>query len=194
MAVVDAREMVEEGMLQERGVVEVVHEEVEGSESNQGSQGEDDAGGSDEVDQLGDDAGIFASSSGFRCAAAVAAVSIPIQPPNNRHSVDERVDLEMHTQSQQHTRQNHSPAENRPKQGNHQHTEQPLRGTAGTNVGDHGVQKPETSVLQGARSVHSVRRDEGSSDEPSGDNVGEGEEGLSKGEEERWAGPGGREE
>lgn len=37
MAVVDAREMVEEGMLQEGGIVEVVHDEIEGSEGDEGS-------------------------------------------------------------------------------------------------------------------------------------------------------------
>lgn len=137
MAVVDASKMMEEDVLQEGGIVEVIHEEVQEGEGNEGGEGEDDAGGSDEVDHLGDDTGI--ASIVLRCAAA-AAITFPIQPPKNRHPVDKRINLEMHTQTQQHTCKNDPPAENSPQQGDHQHAEQSFRGPSSANVRDHGVE------------------------------------------------------
>lgn len=92
MVVVDASEVVEEGVLEERHAVLQVHDEIESGESEERRGSQLHSGRSDEANGP-----CFPARLGRRRDTSIP-LGIPL--PENGNTVDERVDLEMNGQTQ----------------------------------------------------------------------------------------------
>lgn len=185
MAVVDAGEVVEVGVLGEGEAVEDVHGDIEGAEGGQGDEGEVDAGWSKEVEDLREEILLFPFPSLPRSCTRTRRVRGPIHPPENSNPINKRINLKMHAQPQNDTRNRNPLTQHRPHQTHNQHPQQPLRAPPGTDIRNHRVQQPDSCILERTGLAHPIRAHQDSSDEPPGHDIRQREQRLSKGEEAR---------
>lgn len=118
-----------------------------------------------------------------------------VHPPDDRRRIDERVDLEMHSQAQQHAGQDHFPPRDGPQQRHHHDAQQALRAAPRADGGHHRVQQPDTRKPQSPLEAHLLlgggARAQHEHHQRAGHDIAHGEQDLAEGKPPPRAGPGG---
>ena len=168
MAVVDAGEMMEICMRQERRRVDGVHDEVESHEGGKGGESEYYTGAVHQGNELL----LRQAHSLLQCPRRGS-----LQIAKHRDAVDERVDLEMHRQPQQHAREHDPLLDHGPHQRDDHHAQEPLGTPPRADRRNHGIQQPDTCKLQRALTLHPAPWTglQHQHHQPSGNNVRDGE-------------------
>ena len=165
VAVVDAREVVEVGLVEEGVAVKGVHEGVEEGEGEEGGEGECEAGGVEKGEE--------AVGESRRGMGGLRARGWGFEVEDDGGRVDEGVDLEVDGETEEDACESGAAMHDCPEQGHHHDTQEAFGAASGADGCDHGVEQPDAGELQGARSRYtaSLWGAEHEEDEPSGYDV-----------------------
>lgn len=180
VAMVDPGEMVEKSVRKKWGRVEAVHEQIERCECSQRSEHESNTTRRDEVQDLLHKRGRGRTRELRRFRCRRLGFRQWLQIPEDRSPVDEWVDFKMHRQPQQHPRQPDPPMNHGPEQRDDHNAQQTLGAPARADRGHHRVEQPDGGKLERPFRRHAATggRLEDQDNEPSGDDVREGEQDL----------------
>lgn len=136
VAVVDPREVVDEGVLEEIVAVDEVHRGVEGHECRERVEDEGQAFVGEEVDDPVDQGCVRRP---WPCRG---------EGPQHARAVDEGVDLEVHGCAEEDAGCGDLVRLKCPEEGHGQHAEEAFAAATGADGGDHGVEEPDAGVLE----------------------------------------------
>ena len=140
MAVVEARDVVEEGVLEERMAVDGVHDEVEGGEGGEGGEEEGDAGFVEEGGQVLEDCSAF--------GGWWAGWGAGLQCPQDADAVDEWVDLEVDAQAEEDAGEADVSHFDGPEQCHDHGAKETLAAASCADSRNHWVQQPDARIPQ----------------------------------------------